>query len=440
MINFFLRFKKHSVLVAEALLAYQTSDYAKARKLAQIGLRRYAKDEMLLLILGNTCFVEQDYFAAANCYQQILQLNPHNLEALQNLGEALLRQKKYAEAAAVIAQIDNENAALLLRAKLDFEQENYLASESRFRQYLSRNQNDFWSYNLLSQAAQKNGHYRLALSSAMRAVDLSNGQDSQHLNLAYALYEIALEKGVDFVLPCLKKWCRKYADSPIAQQSWHAFFPAENFARSNADYVRLVFDNFADSFDETLAGLGYAVPQKIAAEITAHWRSRLPNSPRILDLGCGTGLCAEALRFVYSRAQIFGVDLSAQMLQKASAKKLYRQLECADLNQFLRGVKNKFDLIVAADVFTYFGALDEVLKLCCSSLKKNGVLIFSASQNSDHQDSWQQHLSGRFLHGRNYLEKVIKKAGFHAPIFANCALRQEAGKDVCGWIISASKK
>lgn len=440
MINLFWHFKKHSALVAEALAAYRDSQYAKAWKIARWGLCRYPDDEMFLLILGNICFVEQNYSDAVKYYRQIQQRSPHNLEAVQNLGEALLRQKKYTDAAVVAEQIDDENIALLLRAKIAFEQENYSDAESGFVQYLQHCPNDFWTFNLLSQASQKNGHYEQALDSAWQAVELSHGQDSQHLNLAYALYEIALEKGADFVLPYLKKWHQKYADSSIVQQSWHAFFPTADFTKADADYVRLVFDNFADSFDDTLAGLNYAAPQKIAAEIASVWRSRLSVSPRILDLGCGTGLCAEQLQRLYPKAQILGVDLSEQMLQKAAAKKLYAKLICADIIQFLQTSKNKFDLIVAADVFTYFGALDNVVKLCFSALKKNGILIFSATQNSNHQNDWRQHLSGRFLHSQNYLNCVLKKAGFHAPIFTDCVLRKEAEKDVCGWVVSAIKK
>ena len=157
--NLFLYFKKHSLLVAEALAAYRDSQFAKARKIARWGLCRYPDDEMFLLILGNIYFVEQNYSDAVKCYQQIQQRNPHNLEVVQNLGEALLRQKKYADAAGVAEQIDDENTALLLRAKIAFEQENYPDAESGFAQYLRHVPNDFWTFNLLSQAAQKNGRY-----------------------------------------------------------------------------------------------------------------------------------------------------------------------------------------------------------------------------------------------------------------------------------------
>lgn len=431
-----MQLKKKQNPAQEALAAYQREDYSLARKLAGQGVKTAPDDVSLWLILGNVFFIEQDYAQADKYYQKILTLQPGHREALINHGEALLRQKKFAPAAEVAAALSDAR----LMAKIAFEQEDFAAAEDGFSIALQSHRGDFWSWNLLSQAAQKNGHYQRALEAAWQAVEQSSGADSQHLNLAYALYEISLETDVQTVLPFLQKWHRKYAGNGIVEQSWHAFFPGADFAKSDSFYVRSVFDNFADSFEQTLAALGYCVPRLIAEEIAARYLNFLPSEVDILDAGCGTGLCAPHLDSLFTNYRLTGVDLSPQMLRKAAAKKLYSQLEEADLEDFLPRHKKAFDLIVAADVLTYFGALENLLAQAFSALRKNGVLVFSASAGDDAEKGWQQHLSGRFLHSRRYLRTVLLQSGFSTIFFTDSVLRREGEKDVRGWIVSAVKK
>ncbi len=432
-------FKKHKRTIADAMAYYQSGDYSAARQAAEYLLDKNSSDAAALLLMGNVCFVNGEYADAAKYYRRLLHDDSQNQEALINLFEALLRQKKYPEAGQIIPLLTDTGYEKLAQGKLAFEQEDFAAAENNIVKYLQNHPADFWTWNLLSQAAQKNGHFTLALDAAWQAVEQSGGADSQHLNLAYALYEIALEKGRDFVAPYLQNWCRKYADNGIVKQSKNSFFPAAGFIKSDPFYVRQVFDNFADSFEEILQGLEYSVPQKIA-DIVAQKRSLLSDKPCVLDIGCGTGLAAEKLDSLFVAKQFFGVDISQQMLQKSAAKKLYQKLFCDDAEHFLSTHKNMFNLIVAADVFTYFGALENLLNLCADSLQKNGVIVFSASAGCADKNGWQQHLSGRFLHGETYLQKTLSAAGFKEPEFAPCRLRKEAEKTVKGWIIFARKK
>lgn len=432
--------KKRKDEAAEAAAAYQRGDYTRARILATKGLRKTPDNAALLLLVGNVFYLEQNWAEAEKWYQKILELQPRHQEALINLGEVFLHQQKYEQAAAVSQCLNRQVAGRLLAAKCAFEQEQYAEAEVGFESVLHDEKTDFWTWNLLSQAAQKNGHYERALEAAWQAVELSNGADSQHLNLAYALYETALETGVEKVVPLLKKWHQKYAGNGIVRQSWNAFFPSRNFVRADSFYLKEVFDNFADSFDDVLASLAYSVPQLIASEIKEKYVRILPGRPKILDAGCGTGLCGVELDSVFKKYDLYGVDLSEQMLQKAVEKKLYRAVKCADIEVYLQGQKNQFDLIVAADVITYFGALDSLFEKCFFSLKNNGVFIFSATAGDDEISGWKQHLSGRFLHTEKYLKNVLQKNGFQNVFLTSCILRKEGEKDVHGWVISAIKK
>jgi ubiquinone/menaquinone biosynthesis C-methylase UbiE len=76
------------------------------------------------------------------------------------------------------------------------------------------------------------------------------------------------------------------------------------------------FDRVSGSYD-LLSALnpGYAKHLRMSAE-----RMGLPAEGEILDLCCGTGLSTAALRAVYPRASITGMDASAGMLESARAK------------------------------------------------------------------------------------------------------------------------
>ena len=419
--------------------AYQKGDFALAHKLALKTLRKNPQDINSLLIVGNTFYIEGDYARANEYYQKILRQDSKNFEALVNSGEAFLRQKKYAAAKDVSLALKDSPEGIFLKAKIDFEEERFQEAQDGFLYTLKQQPNNFWAWNLLSQAAQKNGDFDLALESAWQAVCQSGGEDSQHLNMAYTLYEIAAEIGKEKVLPYVKKWHKKYAENSIVQQSWNAFFPSENFAKSDINYVQNVFDNFADSFDEVLSSLNYQVPQIIAREIKKYGSEMLPKNPHILDAGCGTGLCAKYLDSALKKYKLYGVDISAQMLAKARQRGKYKELKKEDIESYLAKGKNKFDLIIAADVFTYFGTLEKVFSACANSLSDEGMMIFSITKNEDDTEAWKQHLSGRFVHGKKYVQKALKQGGFQRVIFTSCILRKEGEKEVSGWIISTFK-
>ena len=128
---------------------------------------------------------------------------------------------------------------------------------------------------------------------------------------------------------------------------------------------------------------------------------------RILDAGCGTGLCGVFLKKYASFRGLEGVDLSAGMLQEAAAKKVYNKLICREITDWLNNVKARYGLVVSADVFTYIGDLENLFSALFGALKKNGRVIFTVSENSLNDSDWFLHISGRFLHRREYIEKLL---------------------------------
>ena len=103
--------------------------------------------------------------------------------------------------------------------------------------------------------------------------------------------------------------------------------------RAPAEYLRAVFDGYADRFDVHLMSLGYRVPGLIRAallrELPSLKRGISPGA--LLDLGCGTGLVAVALSDM-PIASLHGIDLSGNMLAYTRATGLYAELRLADIS------------------------------------------------------------------------------------------------------------
>src|SRR5690606_36269113 len=114
------------------------------------------------------------------------------------------------------------------------------------------------------------------------------------------------------------------------------------------EYVRALFDQYAYNYDQHVKqSLQYKVPELLRhalSEVISNTASSLD----ILDLGCGTGLCAPFFRD--AAKYLVGVDISGNMLQIAASQNGYDKLAEDDIRHYLQTTKKQFDLILAADV------------------------------------------------------------------------------------------
>lgn len=86
--------------------------------------------------------------------------------------------------------------------------------------------------------------------------------------------------------------------------------------------VEEFYDDWASTYDAEVGDNGYATPGRCAAALKQY----LPNmSASILDVGCGTGLSGEALSAAGFQ-NIDGIDPSAEMLELARGKNVYRTI------------------------------------------------------------------------------------------------------------------
>ncbi len=204
--------------------------------------------------------------------------------------------------------------------------------------------------------------------------------------------------------------------------------------RAPPDYLRTVFDGYADRFDSHLIALGYQIPGAIR-RIAMAYLDRHPGRP-VLDLGCGTGLVGVAIGDL-PVGPLTGVDVSARMLAEAGAKGIYATLEEADVQDWLDAENSQWGLILAGDVVCYFGALEALLRSVRERLAGDGWFVFSVEEHVDGESGWALLRQGRYAHSRDYLEDALGAAGFAVHALRPQVIRHEAGAPVPGFLIVA---
>ena len=198
-------------------------------------------------------------------------------------------------------------------------------------------------------------------------------------------------------------------------------------------FVEMLFDQYAPKFDQTLVGaLGYCVPELLAGAITG---ARAGRFRLALDLGCGTGLMGERLRPFCDRLE--GFDISAGMLLRARAKGDYDRLEKANLQFFDHGGP-KADLVTAADVFLYVGALDGVAKTVAGLLAEDGLFAFSVEKLVGDGDFALQP-SRRYAHSEAYVRRVLEEVGLAVVSLEERVIRHDRNEPVAGLIVVARR-
>jgi predicted TPR repeat methyltransferase len=210
-------------------------------------------------------------------------------------------------------------------------------------------------------------------------------------------------------------------------------------ARAPIDYLRAVFDGYADRFENQIISLGYRIPGLIRATLLRH--PQIVAGERlgpVLDLGCGTGLLAVVLADL-PVGPLIGVDVSSRMLAQAAAKRLYAELHEEDLMTLLAEDVTRWRLVLAADVLIYFGVLPDMLAAVHSRLEPGGWFIFSLEELlPDHDGTvrgngdWALQRMGRYAHSMPYVANAVREAGFAIRSLERQTVRQEADAPVAG--------
>jgi predicted TPR repeat methyltransferase len=212
---------------------------------------------------------------------------------------------------------------------------------------------------------------------------------------------------------------------------------AEPTAAMAPAYVRSLFDQYAPNFDQALVeGLDYRGPAllRTALETVAAARQRPLQFARAVDLGCGTGLVAEALRAICGA--IVGVDLSPAMTAAARRKAVYPEVAVGDMVEFIAGqAAGSCDLVVAGDAFVYLADLKPVCGAVARALVPDGLFAFTVETHAGTGVVLGEKL--RYAHGANHVRAALEATGLVAFALDPVSTRTENNLPVPGLLVIA---
>lgn len=207
-----------------------------------------------------------------------------------------------------------------------------------------------------------------------------------------------------------------------------AFLGGKGFDAPQRSEVVDLFDNYADSFDEHLVGeldyRGHRVLPRLLSQTagvnSADWV--------VFDLGCGTGLCGEALRPLAS--QLVGVDISPKILEQARKLGLFDELFVADVAYALVCAESEsIDVLFSADTLGYLGDLAAVFEESARVLRAGGRLVFSVEANRK-LSAFKLGPSRRCAYSQAYLLRLAERYQLETEHFQTVGLRTEEGEVV----------
>jgi predicted TPR repeat methyltransferase len=330
---------------------------------------------------------------ARECYNKSLALNPHVSEIMLNLGLISQQQGKLEEAIAYYERCRDLNPDLAITysmlGKAHRDLKNSDAAAENFIKYLEHRPD-----------------------SVDALMDLGN--------------ILASHQKHDDALVCFKQILDI---DPANETARHAVaaLTGETPAAAPLGLVEQLFDEMSDSFEHHLGQLGYRAPQ-LLREMVINLAGADAAFERAVDLGCGTGLSGEQFRpFV---RHLSGMDLSHKMVERARDKGVYDDLATGDVCQYLQASQQKYDLIMATDVFPYIGDLSFVFKTISEHAMHDCYFIFSVE--TAHEQDYVLRSSGRFAHSRHYIESLANSHNFVIADSRATDLRMEGTQPIKG--------
>ena len=169
------------------------------------------------------------------------------------------------------------------------------------------------------------------------------------------------------------------------------------------------YAEFAPDYEAAMAAGGYVTPERCARALVAEGAE---TDQAVLDVGCGSGLGAKALRAAGFET-IDGTDLSGEMLAEAEKKGVYRSLWRADLAEPQEDHAGSYRTAMAAGVLNPAHApasgIDNVLDMMASG----GLFTFSLNDHAIAEGSYEGRVHALLDGGSADL--LAREYGEHMP-------------------------
>lgn len=357
---------------------------------------------------GNLLKEQGRHQEAEQAYRRCLALSGESADVLCNIGAALH------------AQDQDDEAKQHLKRALELEPEH---GESNHN---------------LGNIYREERRFEEAIDCYSKAVEFGGYQHNTGRTARNLAIVLATFNRLDEAEQVLRNWLARDPDNPVATHLLAAMTGAETPERASNEFVVNSFQDYAASFDVSLARLKYQAPKLVGERI----RTLIPQAKGdllVCDLGCGTGLVAEHLAPYASR--LIGVDLSVSMLTQAKKRDLYHELVEEELGEFLSASQREFGLLTCVDTFCYLGRLDEAIAAAGKTMATGGLLCFTVEKaEEDAAGDYTLAPHGRYQHKKSYLEALLTQNQFVDQRIDEVHLRNEGGLPVQGWLVSAWQK
>lgn len=383
-----------------------------------------------------------DWVTAEQLFEQALALVPNRPSVMQNLGIARVVLKRYTEAEPLLrATLDRDAPAspealgawrALAQAQLALAQ--YQAALISLERCFDLGETSAVPRAQYAQCLSRLNRNAEAITAYQRAVQTDPQLPDAWTELGNEYRQVGRHEDAE---RCYREALARGGDAAMLHYFLAAMKgDAQQITATPPHYVRQLFDQYAEQFDDHLVRqLGYRGHERLIDLLPPGAGTRFP---RVLDLGCGTGLCGVHLRanLLLRHDVLAGVDISPAMLEKARARGVYDTLHPLDIHEFLSTPPEQpFDLVLGADVFIYLGALDSVFAAMTQWLRPGGWLAFTVETPSAEPTPAQGlelRTSMRYAHSPAYLRELAMRHGLTVMHMQDDVLRLDQRQPVAG--------
>ncbi len=417
-----------------ALCHIRKSQIGQAKKALSQASDYAPRHPRALYQLAQIYHEEQAYGQARTLYEKHLDNFPSHAEALLNYAAILLHFQQDQEAFSCLQKahdIDPELEDLHHNlASVFLHRRDYQSALKHWLQHYKRSPDRDTLYNI-GVTYSYLGRYEEASDYLFGVLK----EDPEHYPTLVNLGAVFLQANKRDLAQTYYEKAQTIQPSPTIAFVLDALTGRQQSSHPPQEYVVDLFDQYAAYYDQHLLNsLHYRVPDAMAKCIRDSLNPR-PDSLFCIDIGCGTGLCAERISAFCHR--LVGVDLASNMVELARKKKVFTTLHCADVCTTLAQYHG-CDLVIAGDLLPYFGDLTPLFTAVSQVLKPGGSWFFSFE--TTHNSDYHLGASARFMHDPNYIKKLATEWGFTVLDSQNVALRTQQQVFVSGHIFALQKQ
>ncbi|XP_060911392.1 methyltransferase-like protein 27 isoform X2 [Labrus mixtus] len=147
----------------------------------------------------------------------------------------------------------------------------------------------------------------------------------------------------------------------------------------------VLYDTWAENYEQDSATMDYHAPATVAKSISPHF-SGDPEGAVVLDVACGTGLVAKQMKEL-GFGHFVGIDGSKRMLEEAKKKGLYQDLkQCILVQEPLPVQSGSYDVVVMCGALTVDHVAVSVIRELCHACKPGGLVCMTCRHGEDNME------------------------------------------------------